>query len=275
MDIAVAGAEARAFASELLVALGARGVQETGSGLRTHFPPPDEVEAFVASLETDLADYLGPSADALRWRWQVHEEWEVLWRQGLGPRRVGKTIVIRPSWTDYEPRRGDVVLVVDPGIAFGTAEHSTTRVALELLEHSLQPGQCVADVGTGTGILAMAAARLGAKRVAGFDTDPYACSAARENAVLNDVAARVEVHEGSLPPTGPAFDGVVANIEWVRLAPLVPTLLGRCAPGGWLVLSGILVEQKDNALRTLHGLGLRAVKERVDGEWWGVALCRR
>jgi len=262
----------RSFVSEILVDEGARGVQEIETFLLTYFPPPPDAEAFVRRLAKSIQQHSGESVQEVDWRWQDHEDWETLWRQGLGPRHIGARLVVRPSWTPYEPRSGDLVLTIDPGIAFGTAEHGTTRTALQLVERLVRPGSRVADVGTGTGILAIAAALLGAEHVAAFDTDPYACDAARENAALNRVASRVSVIDGSLPADGVAFDGVVANIEWLRLAPLVPTLAARAGPHGWLVLAGILMEQRGEALDALGEQELRRVDEVGDGEWWAVAL---
>ncbi len=272
LTVAIRDEVERSFAAEALVDAGARGVEEIPEGLRTYFPEPPDPEPFVSLLRASLAALRGGEEPAVSWRWQLHEDWETLWRQGLGPRRVGTRIVVQPSWTEYTARAGDVVLTIDPGIAFGTAEHATTRLALELLESRVEPGQTVADVGTGTGILAIAAVRLGARRAVGFDTDPYAWAVTRENASRNGVGHRVDVVEGPMPEGSPEFDGLVANIEWVRLRPLVPTLARRVRVGGWMVLSGVLQEQRDEARHTLGDLALEAVMEVAEEEWWAVAL---
>ncbi|MDH3224911.1 MAG: 50S ribosomal protein L11 methyltransferase, partial [Gemmatimonadota bacterium] len=245
---------------------------ETLEGLKTYFPEPPDPEPFVRGIRASLRALGVGEGPAVSWKWQPHEDWETLWRQGLGPRRVGKRIVVHPSWTEATVQSGDVVLTIDPGIAFGTAEHATTRLALELLESQVAPGQTVADVGTGTGILAIAAARLGAGRAMGYDTDPYAWAVARENAAGNGVAHRVDVVEGPIPDGSPEFDGLVANIEWVRLRPMVPALARRVLVPGWMVLSGILLGQRDEALHDLTELDLDPVMEAVQEEWWAVAV---
>ena len=264
----------RALAAEVLVAAGARAVVETDAGLQTHFSEPmAEPAAFVGALEAALSDS-GVSAGPLTWRWQPHEDWVTLWRQGLGPRRVGRRIVVHPSWTESPSGPEDVDLVIDPGIAFGTAEHATTRLALALLESRVGPGETIADVGAGTGILGIAAARLGAACVYAYDTDPYAWSVTRENALRNGVSQAIHVVEGPMGEEGPRVDGIVVNIEWIRLAPLLPLLTTRVRDHGWMVLSGILVEQKAIALAEAEALGWAVVDESREEEWWAVALSR-
>lgn len=262
------------FVSEVLVEAGARSVQEFSGFLVTYFPPDREPEAFVRHL-TRAIGKLGDGAPLpIEWRWQAHEDWETLWRQGLGPRRIGARLVVRPSWTPYDPKSDDLVLTVDPGIAFGTAEHGTTRSVLELLERRVSKGERIADVGTGTGILAMASVLLGADSVTAFDIDAFACGAARENAQLNNVTAQVEIVEGRLSAEGPAFDGVVANIEWINLSPMVPSLVARVSADGWLILGGILVDQRETALIALRSFGLEPTSDATDGDWWAVDLVR-
>lgn len=274
LEIRVAGlaGDDVTFAAESLVAAGSRGVQEEEDALVGYFPPPDDPDGFVAALR-DTVEALSPEA-ALSWRWQDHRDWATLWRQGLGPRRVGERLVIRPSWTPYAPEEADLVLTLDPGIAFGTAEHGTTRNALRLLESRVAAGDRIADVGTGTGILAMAAIVLGAERAVAYDTDPWACEAARENARLNGVGGRMDVVEGSLPGEGIPFDGVVANIEWIALRSLLEGLVARTARGGWLILSGILRTERLDALERCGAQGLSLGAEVDDGEWWAVDLVR-
>ena len=265
----------RALAAEVLVAAGARAVEETDQGLKTHFPEPaGSPEDFVRGLGSLLEQAGVAVPPALTWRWQRHEDWATLWRQGLGPRRIGRRIVVHPSWIESPSVPGDIDLVIDPGIAFGTAEHATTRLALALLEDRVGPGQTLADVGTGTGILGIAAARLGAARVLGYEIDPYAWSVARENAARNEAGDAFEVVEGPLAEASASFDGLIANIEWVRLAPLVPALSGAVRPAGWMVLSGILTEQREAALAQLMELGWDPVDEAAEEDWWAVALSR-
>ena len=162
---------------------------------------------------------------AVTWHWQDHQEWCVLWRQGLGPRRITDRLVVTPSWCEAEAPEGAVVVTIDPGMAFGTAEHETTRGALRLMDRALAPGERILDAGCGSAILAISAARLGAHHVLAVDIDPYACEAARDNAAMNGVTDSVEVEGASvtrvwLSGRGP-FDGILANIQTEVLVPLL------------------------------------------------------
>jgi ribosomal protein L11 methyltransferase len=168
------------------------------------------------------------------------------------------------------------VLTLDPGVAFGTAEHGTTRGCLRLLDRVVDGGQRLLDLGAGSGILAIAAALLGAAEVVAVEGDLMACEALEENLGRNRVVDRVRVvprwaDPASLRGLGPV-DGVVANIEWGRLQPLVPALHAAVAPGGWVVLSGILAAELPEARSHAEGLGLRLREVDVDGEWRSLLL---
>ncbi len=263
------------LASELLVerllGLGARGVQEVGGRLITHVPAPDDPEAFVSRVQDGLREATGLEDVPLSWHLQDHEDWSVLWRQGLAPRMITERLMVTPSWCSADPPKGVVVVTIDPGMAFGTAEHATTRGSLRLMDRALTPGQRLLDAGCGSGILAICAARLGALDVLAVDVDPYACEAARENADLNGVAMTVGVEEASvksdwLLERGP-FDGVLANIQPIVLVPLLQRFAEVLSPGGWLILSGITAQewQEVSLCATEVGLHLEDVDE--EGEW--------
>jgi ribosomal protein L11 methyltransferase len=193
--------------------------------------------AFIPGLEPDL-----PEALPVR-----TEDWAEGWKQHFSTVHIGDRLVIRPSWEEYPPRTGEVVVILDPGMAFGTGTHGTTRLCLEALAGLFagpSPPRRVLDVGTGSGILAMAAAALGATRVLACDIEPEACRTARDNVGHNGLAAVVEVTEQPLESLEGGFDLVLANIlaeENIRLA---EALTSRLAPGGSLVLSGILREKE-------------------------------
>ena len=175
------------------------------------------------------------------------EDWAENWKQHFQAVRIGERLVVRPSWEAFEAKTGDVVVTLDPGMAFGTGTHGTTRLCLEALAGLFAgpaPPARVLDVGTGSGILAIATAALGAGRVLACDIEPEACRTARENARQNGLADRVEVTGAPLDSLEKDFDLVLANIlaeENVRLA---AALADRIAPGGHLVLSGILEEKE-------------------------------
>ena len=182
----------------------------------------------------------------------------------------------RPSWISEPPPPGAVEVVLDPGMAFGTGGHPTTSLCLAALSDLLaaRPGASVLDVGTGSGILAIAARKLGAGRVAANDDDPKAVEVARENAAAN--GADVEIALAPARTIDGTFDLVVANILANTLVALAPELAGKLAPGGVVLLSGILAPQEDEVRRAYVACGLSPLAggDRREGEWSLVALER-
>jgi ribosomal protein L11 methyltransferase len=268
---------------EPLLGLGARGVQEVEGRLITYVPPPVDPEAFVRKAEDTLREATGLHDLALAWTWQEHRDWSVLWKQGLGPRTITDRLVITPSWCEaqaaLEAPVGAVVVTIDPGMAFGTAEHETTRGALRLLDRALSIDDKLLDAGCGSAILAISAARLGAAEVLAVDMDPYACEAARENADMNGVTGSVRVERADVTPDwlrgrGP-YDGVLANIQAGVLVPLLEGFAGALRAGGWLILSGITEEEWLGVSRSasLLGFGLEEVDE--GGDWRSGWLTQR
>lgn len=270
--------EAVGLLTEGLLASGGRAVQENAGRLVTHVPEPDDPDAFLGEVRTRLAGLLGADSVDLETGWQEDEDWAETWKRGLAPRRVTPRLVVTPSWGDPDARPGDVVVTLDPGMAFGNAEHGTTRGSLRLLDRVLSPGEQVLDVGTGSGILAIAAALLGAREVLALEGDPLACETARENVARNGVAGRVGVVEGwvesgSLARSGP-FDGVLANLESSVITGLLRGLHASVRGGGWLVLSGILEGELDALLAHAARWELTPDAEDHDGEWRSVLLRR-
>lgn len=198
------------------------------------------------------------------------QDWAEGWKQHFQATRIGARLVIKPSWEEFSGQDGDVVVTLDPGMAFGTGTHGTTRLCLETLAALFDGGEAihhVLDVGTGSGILAIAAAALGAERVVACDIDPIACETARENCVLNDVIDRVEVTDRLLEELTGTYDVVLANIlaeENIRLA---QALIDRVRPGGVLILSGILEEKVSLVTTAFSTLGLNAPDLFYDEEW--------
>ena len=187
--------------------------------------------------------------------------------------------MVCPTWVNYAARRGEVLIRIDPGMAFGTGQHPTTRLCLEALESRLRPGHTVLDVGTGSGILAIAAALLGAERVIALDRDPVAVAVAHQNVATNGVDDRVRVLEGSLSAVAPLpgqdaprFDLVLANISSAGIVEMAPDLAHALAPGGTLVASGISEPSVETCRDTLEKAGLRLL-ERMDREGWCALVC--
>ena len=256
---------------EPLLGLGARGVQEVEGRLIAYVPPPADPEAFVRRAREVLREATGLDEIPLTWQWQDHQDWSVLWKQGLEPRTITDRLVVAPSWCEAATPEDTVVVTIDPGMAFGTAEHETTRGSLRLMDRALSPGERLLDVGCGSAILAIAAARLGAQDVLAVDLDPYACEAARENADLNGVADSVRIETATvtsdwLAGRGP-FDGVLANIQPGVLLPLLDGFAAVLGSGGWLILSGITLEEWPAVSQCAVQLdfGLEDVDE--EGEW--------
>jgi len=275
-DANAANAEDDGLLADALVALGGRAVEERGGWLVTHLPEPAEgdPDAFCTGVAVRLEQMVGGRI-AIAHSWCDAQDWAETWKRGLAPRQITPRLWVTPSWDEagLRARVGSEarVVVVDPGMAFGTAEHGTTRGALRLLDRALAPGARVLDVGAGSAILAVAAALLGAERVTALEGDPVAGEYAHENIARNGVDARVDWVEAwadadLLRALGPA-DGVLANIESGVLRRLLPGLYGALRPGGWLILSGLLGEEWDDFARDVVHAGFALVDVDADGDW--------
>jgi len=257
--------------AEGLVALGGRAAVEEDGWCVTHVSEPDDVDAFVAHAQNALVVMTGLADLEIQTRWQAHEEWAETWKRGLAPRRITERLVVRPSWTDFSAREQDLVIVLDPGMAFGTAEHGTTRGCLRLLDRAVSAGDRLLDVGAGSGILSVAAALLGAAHVTAVEADELAGEALHENIGNNRVRDHVTVliekaDVDKLKAWGPV-DGLVANLEAGLLRPLLAGFLAAVRPGGWLVLSGILDHECDEVRALTEQLGFTCLATDPDGEW--------
>ena len=192
-------------------------------------------------------------------------EWEEGWKAFYTLLRVGQRLVVCPSWTEYAAKEGEVVVRLDPGMAFGTGHHPTTRLCLAELERRMRPGAKVLDLGTGSGILAIAAAGLGAGSVVGLDRDATACTVARRNVRANGLARGVRIMRGSVPRAGVSgYDLVLANISAKVLTELAAPLAETLAPDGLLIASGVLEEQSASVAEAFRG---RAFGSTTCGRW--------
>jgi ribosomal protein L11 methyltransferase len=254
--------------------------------VRGYVPVADRASAALAIRETRRslghlqAFRLRPIGPIER-RLVTETDWTTPWRRHFPVLRVGERLVIRPSWRRHRPAPGDVVLALDPGVAFGTGLHPTTRLCLAGIEAweaaGLVSGARVLDVGCGSGILALAAARLGAAKVLGIDIDPLAVEATHANARRNHVARRVRARQGSVPSGEEAFDLVVANLVASVLIELAAQLHAEVRPatggtgpggtGGRLLASGIFADRESDVRVAFAAAGFHVLGRVVDGDW--------
>ena len=206
----------------------------------------------------------------LRERVASEDEWRDSWKEFFHPLRIGRRIVICPTWRECETRAGDAVVRLDPGMAFGTGHHPTTRMCLETLERAVSPGDRVLDFGCGSGILSIAAAKLGAARVVGFEIDAAAVRSALANVEMNGVADRVETVRGTLPSPKAAarsFDLALANISARVITDSAAHLADCLAPGGTLIASGVIEPHLEGVAAALESAGATVQERMMDGDW--------
>jgi ribosomal protein L11 methyltransferase len=209
-----------------------------------------------------------------RFRLVPQKGWAEAWKKQFQVLRIGHRVVIKPSWLTHSPAPDDVVVELDPGMAFGTGLHPSTRLCVQALEDLAQPDMHVLDLGTGSGILAIAAALLGAGQVLALDVDELAVKAAKTNVAVNGMADRVRVEQGSVEYL--AFDTacfglMLVNIEARVILELIDQgLLTYLGPEGWFVGSGILATQADDILAVLGGRGLCHIEIRAEDDWVAV-----
>jgi ribosomal protein L11 methyltransferase len=209
----------------------------------------------------------------------VHDaDWAEAWKEHFPVMRVGRRLVIRPTWRDHVAAADDVVLALDPGMAFGTGLHPTTRLSLAALEPLAADGRLqgarVLDVGCGSGILAIAALKLGAAAALGVDTDPVAIEATIENAARNGLTDDLSAREGSLPTGEEPFDIVLANLIAGVLIPLAPLLRDELRSGGTLLASGIFVDRETEVTAAFDAADLTVEGRTSEGDWVALRLRR-
>jgi len=217
----------------------------------------------------------------LTWKKLRHEDWAESWKRHFKPLEIGARLLVKPSWSQRAPRPGQALVVLDPGLSFGTGQHPTTSFCLRQVATFRKPetAQSCLDIGTGSGILAIAAAKLGYTPVRAFDFDPEAIRVARQNARSNEVAnlIRLTQDDVTLPPRqrAAAFDLVCANLLADLLCRALPQITARVAPGGRLVIAGILQREFASVRRSYEAAGWRLVATRVKNEWQSGAFERR
>ena len=247
--------------------------------------PPQRAAGSRAALRCRLGEIRDMGLDTgpgtISWRKLRREDWAESWKRHFQPIEVGGALLVKPSWSRQTPREGQAVVVLDPGLSFGTGQHPTTLFCLEQLTACRQQRtvQSFLDVGTGSGILAISAAKLGYSPVHAFDFDPASVRVARANAAKNDVKKKVRIARqdlARLPLRGEAkYDVVCANVTCDLLLQQFRRILNRLQPDGVLVLAGILKTQFPAVRRAYVAAGLKSVETTVEDEWQSGAFRRR
>ncbi len=237
-----------------------------------------QIEAFLAENGPNFPGfvYRSPTTSTIK-----EEDWSTSWKEHFKPLRVGKRLVVKPTWEEFPAEPEDVLLNIDPGMAFGTGTHATTMLCLTVLEKILADCRaetnCMTalDVGTGSGILSIAAAKLGIGHVTAIDIDPEAVRVAHENSALNGVGERVAVSATPIGMICGSFDIVLANILAEDLVRMAPELIARLKPNGFLILSGILIEKENLVIDGYADPAITLTEAAREGEWSCLVLRRK
>ena len=252
-----------------LFAAGAQGIQELADSFVTHVhgqSVANDVVCAMTALGEDIRVETEPTPVI---------DWSEQWKQSIGVQRLG-ALTVAPPWlaADLDAQSS---IVIDPGMAFGTGEHATTRGVIRLLQRIVRPGDLVADLGAGSAVLAIAAAKLGATRVVAIEVDPDAIGNANENVARNEVEDRVTIIEGdaaSLLPLVAPVNVITANIISSVLLELLPAMRAALAPGGHAILSGILSAEREKMLSATAN-DWRLVEEDSEDTWWSATIAPR
>jgi len=279
ISVVAAAADEEAVSDVLREHAGGVAIEEDGAGqgtlsLRVYLPRDARLSSRSRALRRALSHLdLSQPLTVLRGRAVNEEDWANAWKEHFHVQRVGR-LVIRPRWRRYRARAGEAVITLDPGMAFGTGRHPTTRMCLLALQEHLTGGARVLDMGAGSGILAIAAALLGAAEVVALDTDPIAVDITKSNVAANGVEDKVIVAEGSLGAAWPfdgaqgkQFDCVVANISSAAVIALSGDLVGALKASGLGIVGGISEERVDACRSALEQAGARITAAMSEGDW--------
>ncbi|WP_160670837.1 50S ribosomal protein L11 methyltransferase [Clostridium sp. C8-1-8] len=239
--------------------------------VKGYFSKEDNIEEVVTYIKEKLVELKESGIDIGEGEViateMKEEDWANNWKQYYKPTKIGKNIVIKPIWEEYQVTKDELVVEIDPGMAFGTGTHETTRMCVEALENNVKENSVVFDIGTGSGILAIVASKLGAKHVVGVDLDPVAVDSAKENVGFNNLN-NIEILEGNLLDvvSGKA-DIVVANIIAEIICVLVDDVKKAMNQGGLFITSGIIHDRRQMVIDKLEASGFEIVEVNKDGEW--------
>ncbi|MER3473022.1 MAG: 50S ribosomal protein L11 methyltransferase [Armatimonadota bacterium] len=273
-----APADSHEAVAEVCRQAGSQGVRLEADGVVAYLPVTGELDARVRLLRERLSRLPEWGLPAVREVKQLEvdeAEWADSWKQFFQVQYVGRRVVIKPSWREYALQGDEVVVQLDPGMAFGTGQHASTQLCIKFLEELIQKGWVVVDVGTGSGILAIVAAKLGAGRVWAGDNDPVAVLTAQRNVAQNGVEEVVSVHLANGCEGAPECDLLVGNLTAEAIEPLLPDFARCVRRGGWLVVSGIVRERSHRVRTLLSEMPWGEVTAREQGEWYAFSARRR
>ncbi|WP_320044679.1 50S ribosomal protein L11 methyltransferase [uncultured Desulfobacter sp.] len=241
-----------------------------------YLPDTDDSDIMISNIKARLAGLADMAVQVDVLSEKVDEkDWAHAWKEYFNVTRITDKIVVKPEWKDYTPEPGEVIIHIDPGMAFGTGTHPTTSMCLALLEEYVQPGQTLLDVGCGSGILMICAAKLGADTMTGIDVDPAAVDITRQNLEKNGISLdHVTLKAATLDNTPEIqYDLICANIIAQVIAPIMPDIAARLAPDANAILSGIIEERLPDIYAAMAAQNLECVKKTTHEEW--VALVVR
>ncbi|MCH3951341.1 MAG: 50S ribosomal protein L11 methyltransferase [Acidaminococcus sp.] len=230
----------------------------------------DTIEAGLKTIEQRIGKFrFGPTL----FREVSEEDWANQWKQYFHTTKIGKSIVIKPSWEKYEPKEGEKIIALDPGMAFGTGTHATTSMCIERLQELVTPDSDVFDVGTGSGILAMTAALMGARSVHAVDIDEKAVEVAKENITQNHLSDAIDVRQGNLlDGTEGQADLIVANIIADIIIAVLPEVIQKLRPDGTFLASGVIEERFEDVRKAAAEKGLVVTDVRRRAGWTAITM---
>ncbi|MBF0327705.1 MAG: 50S ribosomal protein L11 methyltransferase [Nitrospirae bacterium] len=260
---------------ELMRGFGLAGVIESNSKITAYFSDSEKIETIIEGLKQSALNLTNsglPSNLSYDHVFVPEQDWNETWKNNFTPIDVGKTLSILPPWETQQSSKTN--LIIDPGMAFGTGHHETTRFCLAIIEHyasTAKTKNSFLDLGTGTGILAIAAAKLGFKKITAIDNDPLAIDAARRNTALNKLS-NVSVIEGDASCALGSYDMIAANLVSETLIKIAPEIAQRLEPEGIALLSGMITGQEIEVLSAMESCGLTLLRRFEDGRWTSVTV---
>ena len=257
-----------------IFALGAEGLEEKDACVKLYFSGErwnQQTQKSLVGIITKLNSEFNSSY--IRTEIVPYQDWTESWKENFKLFHLIDNIIVKPDWDDYQAQEGEIVITISPKMAFGTGHHETTQLVMLMLQKYLRDGQRLLDAGTGSGILAILAAQLGAREITAFDNDPIAIENAKENFYLNNIKIKHNIFCGILEDLEISkYDVLVANIDRNVLLKLPEKLIGYIKPGGTLILSGLLSRDEDKILNAYEEFDWRAVEKDQKGAWIVLAL---